>query len=133
MEKQKQESLFYQKLKHSFPEWHFLRIENICGRGTPDLFCRVSGYFDIWVELKALPSTNVQIRGDQFAFLLEHGQYFNTPCWVWNGDYKKDVFTGWRWPFQIGEGRKGHVKITSAPNIVCPLSKIKTDLKPWQH
>lgn len=122
-EKKKNEAESYEQLKRAQPQWKFLRIENLLGRGTPDLLISLSSDTAIWAETKALPESNVQLRGDQYVFLLEYGET-GIPCWVFNWDQKKELFSAWLWPFSVEPGKKGHVRITSDPRICIPIKEM---------
>ena len=115
------EATFFDWLKRSFP-WQFQRIETTTGIGVPDLWVCHRG-FQLWIELKAAPNTNVQIRKSQYAWITRM-QWQGIRTWIFNRDPKrKEVILAWCPHFEVEEGRKDFLKITSQPKIALPAKE----------
>jgi hypothetical protein len=125
------EATFYDWLRRNLKDrCHFQRIETTTGSGVPDvqLTTKQPG-FVVWIELKALSMTNVQIRNFQFAWIAQYPKW-NAPI-VLNRCINTGIIGFWRYPFRVEYGRKGHVKIVSTPTFAC-LGKDFVDLF-WKH
>jgi hypothetical protein len=109
----KPEAAFYDWIKSNIP-WFFQRIETTTGSGIPDIWSAHQGE-SLWIELKALPATNLQIRKAQYAWMTKaHWNGIHT--WIWNRNpRRKTVIQAWVTPFEVEPGKKDHLKITSQP------------------
>ena len=66
------ERKFYQKVKNSFTNISFIRLENNSLHGTPDLLAyNNSGHF-FTIELKVTKSNKVRFSPHQIAFHVKH-------------------------------------------------------------
>lgn len=62
------EKTYYNWLVRNSPiGWHWQRIENVIGRGTPDVSVGIPNQHEVWLELK---STKGAVRPEQRAWML---------------------------------------------------------------
>jgi hypothetical protein len=112
----KDEGLFYKWLKEEFKDWHFQRIESTTGPGIPDVHLCANGV-ELWIELKALKLTNVQIRKYQYSWMQNRANHGGN-VWLWNWDRNENIVQCWRFPTtQVDKGKKDHVKILKEPEF----------------
>ena len=117
------EAAFYQWLNNNLP-WFFQRIEATTASGIPDVWAAYRG-FSVWIELKALTATNVQIRKAQYAWMCK-AQWNGVPTWVLNRSPRRTTTVqGWRTPFKVELGKKDHLKIISQPNFALSAEQFK--------
>lgn len=77
------ESLLYTRIREALgPEWDTQRIENLIGRGCPDITTshRITG--DIWIEAKADDYTRPLIRPEQYAWMKRRAHLGGRCCIV---------------------------------------------------
>ena len=76
------ERRFYEEIRRKAPAyWALIRVENVIGRGTPDLcFCVAGNTF--WVECKA-GSKHPVLRPEQFAWHHRWNEAQGT-VFIWN-------------------------------------------------
>ena len=119
------EANFYDAFKRNHPTWFWQRIEDSISSGMPDVLCVPAMEQPVFIELKALPWTNVQLRKSQVAWITEFASKGGL-VWVFNRDPKTKIIHGYRAPFPIVKGRKDHGKIEAEPTmVVTKLSQLK--------
>lgn len=82
-----------------------------------------------YLELKALPHTNVQIRTSQYGW-IRHNNRPRCRCFILNQDPKTSAIQVWDADcIKIEEGRKVHVKVISDPLAICAPHELKPILE----
>lgn len=112
------ESAFYNWLKTQLWDWHLQRIETTTGSGVPDVIgCHERRA--VWIELKNLPRTNVQLRKAQWAWL--HADCFpRCLTLILNRAPNESEISIWifRPHMEHALTKEGHVKIVDEPDYV---------------
>lgn len=98
--------------------------------GIPDVWiCHRQGPLSYWLELKACPTTNIQVRSVQYAWACSRCTEHFGPL-VLNRDPKTRVVSIYHLPLaQVVQGRAGHLKILSEPLWRGPMH----EFAPWFH
>lgn len=94
--------------------WFTQRIETTTGSGIPDLWVSHAGAY-AWIELKAAPAYNVQIRISQYAWIMK-AAYHNVEVWIMNKCPKDDKVSVWTEPFEVSAGKAGYLRLVSCPD-----------------
>ena len=119
------EKNFYESFKRTHKDWFWQRLEDSITSGIPDTLVVPRGEHAVFIEFKAIPASNVQIRASQAAWITAFSHNGGT-VWVFNKCPKTNTIQGWLAPFKLVEGRKGHAKIDADPTIlVSELKKLK--------
>ncbi len=107
----KESSLWQTFKKHHGPGGHWVRIENECEKGTPDVNGRVAGGVDWWVELKYSPAwpkraaTPVRVKHftfEQRSWLVLRGKNGGMCGVLWQIE-REYLFFDWRAAPYLGE------------------------------
>lgn len=112
------ETIFYNWLRAHWTYADIWRIESTTGSGIPDCHVTVGtgkdfdteNSFEFWLELKACPSGNVQLRKNQYARCMRKAQVGGKVI-LMNRDPKTKIIQTWIFPFKVEPGRLDHVRI----------------------
>ena len=94
------EALLYTRIREALgPEWDTQRIENVIGRGCPDITTSNKRTGDVWIEAKAGDHAKPLIRPEQYAWMKRRAHMGGQCCII---TQRKEDRLWFVWPIYDG-------------------------------